>query len=385
MDTLSYHILDMVADCIHNMCFLIHSVETAASCAAVGNDAFTHIAYALQEKIDPGARDQMMGVYNRKTEKWESFCSSFDAHVKELPGVPYVQVTNNNSLVEIKSVCKSLGCRTSGNKDTLLACIDAAVIRAMHARNEIMDSLERKRAMKPTKPLVFLTPKFRQRYAEINRWISKENAQQSYCLESADLAPFKTNKAGRYNLRDVLGVASEKYNGKMGLQKHMEEEKKKTTIFIDQVGKREIMNLYNHSDLARSLPRFGCFATLKGCYDRYLEIKKKLEGANCTLRRDSVLCKRYIDGVSIKPIKEIIEIMQEMKFLHTYTSYRWFMYCHLENTSRSRPPSMRIQEKVQKKAIDNWVQSHAAQPSAMVLPRRFRLYLQTNTWVSRHP
>lgn len=112
-----------------------------------------------------------------------------------------------------------------------------------------------------------------------------------------------------------------------------------------------------------------------------------LSAVGCTLRRDSRLCREYIQGQTARTLEQVVDAMAEMQFFFAYTHYRSILgglarlelQRHRENDEDTGDESpddeddfginmRRISEQAKGKALKRMVQTRGAERSLEISP-----------------
>lgn len=105
---------------------------------------------------------------------------------------------------------------------------------------------------------------------------------------------------------------------------------------------------------------------------RYTELCKALEAHGCAYRTDSRLCQTYVEH-GIGNVKDIIDMMLEMKFFFTYTNYasiRSAILNRIANECHGFIDREAASEEAKVCAVREWKKTH--QPSdCEIFPQRF--------------
>ena len=334
----------------HELC------KDAANLALAGNETFTDMARILWEIIDPGCTKYAIKLYNENIDELKCFVSNYDKHVAnvEIPLQRDIQVSSKLRVVDLKIICKQLGCKVSGTKATLLQYIQDVKDKAETEYLNKLQFLDKKRVKEPTKPKCYITP-IKRNYIikKREKLITLSAAKKDYMIYKNDLEKIKcilvSNYPGgtpmrRYKEIDIEKAAKEKY----GSLKDQKELRKNREIASKQTQELHILNkvtrkndmiayidthminiddLFDISNHAEEIYNgwiyngIGVLTDIQVYWDRYQELTQALEARGCELRNDSKLCAKYIDGTTTNNLEYVIERMYEMKFLFTHTNY----------------------------------------------------------------
>ena len=338
----------------------------AASCALVGSEIFTSVAWALFERLDPGcteeaarALQERLGAHDRfVAEEYDRMVADVEA---ECSAATQLRVAPTSSLADLKAECKRMGVRVSGTKDVLWRNVQGSIALAQTTRERKLRELEARRLQAPRMPRCPVRAATRaQLSAFFTRSVTASTAKKDYGLSDRELEalpcklvsnPYYRSAAPMrlYPLIEVYRASRKKKvaqlaaSARAALTKKAEAAAKRKQSRAENLA-RAVSQLtqrleHAHVDVdelcganedacrvyesfkrssAKSADRVA--TTLEDMWSRYVELRDALQDAGCEFRDESRLCRAYVtDGDG--DIEDIVTTMCEMKFFFECTDY----------------------------------------------------------------
>lgn len=351
MDSLPIDCLAIVCKHIANS-FEDEVVRTAAVLALVGNKTMTQLSHMLWEQVQPGCHKESAKVYKKKVADWEKFkCVSVEELERLSMPLERHTVSQNNKLKELIAICELLRIPKSGTKAKLLENINNAYQQQEEQQKRKLETITQKYNTPPKQSLCPISNQFIENViSNRKKKIVSSTAKQDYLLNDKDLthiqceyvknphyscaAPMKL-----YRVVDVekyvvmkfgsyLAFAHEKKERTARKQQRQntlrrnKEEKQQRFLEYLQYNNIEYREVCNYSEMADELYEKCDIDGLLDCVNRFHELKGALLQKQCILRNDSKLCKMYVEGETEHTLEEVVDTMEEMKFLFTHTNYK---------------------------------------------------------------
>jgi hypothetical protein len=345
-------------DCLNLVCknitysFEDEIVRTAASIALVGNKTMTQLSHMLWEKVQPGCHKESAKLYVKKVKEWKQFQSVYEEEFKKL-STPLERYTVNQTskLKELIVICELLHIPKSGTKAKLLENINIAYEKQEEQRKRQLETITKKYNTSPKQSACPVSSQYIENViSNRKRKIVSSTAKQDYLLNDKDMTHIQCEYVKNphyscaapmrlYCIVDVERYAVKKFGSYVAftnekkartirnlqrqntVRKNKQEKRQRFLEYLQQ-NNVEYREVCDYSEQADELYEKCDIDGLLGCVNRYYKLKSALSQKQCILHNDSKLCKMYIEGETEHTLEEVVETMEEMKFLFTHTNYK---------------------------------------------------------------